>query len=374
METEDQNTGLYIHIPFCLQKCPYCDFVSFDNRIFYADDYIGALAGELNYYASNFGTKFSTLFIGGGTPACLTEKQLDYLFSVIYRAAPKKGFREITIEANPETVTEKKARVLAANVNRVSLGAQSFNDNRLKILGRAHSAAKTKDAVSILKNNGIENINLDLMFGIPGQKTEGVIRDIETAAGLSPAHISFYMLTLNPKSSYAKFVTIPEEGVLADMYLKGVEKLETEGFFRYEISNFAKPGKKCAHNLNYWGGGRYAGLGVSASSYFNGERFSNTCSIEEYIKRIKRGHDPAEIKEKITGEKALKEYIMLALRKTQGVNLYEFKEKFGFDFAAKYSKIIENAKGRGLMKTEENRVCLTRKGMLFSNSVIKEFF
>ncbi len=374
MEAEEKNNGLYIHIPFCLQKCPYCDFVSFDNRIFYADDYIGALAGELNYYTSNFDIKFNTLFIGGGTPTCLTEKQLDYLFSAVYRAAPKKHFREITIEANPETVTEKKARVLAANVNRVSLGAQSFDDNRLKTLGRAHNAAKTKSAVSIFKNHGIENINLDLMSGIPGQKTEGVIRDIETAAALSPSHISFYMLTLDKKSSYAESVTMPEENIQADMYLKGVKKLESEGFFQYEISNFAKSGKKCSHNLNYWDGGGFAGLGVSAFSYFNGERYSNTCSIEEYIKRLKKGGGPAEIREKITKEKVLKEYIMLSLRKTQGVNLYEFKEKFGFDFTAKYSKIIETAKGRGLVKTEKNRVCLTRKGMLFSNSVIREFF
>jgi len=288
METGYKNTGLYVHVPFCLQKCPYCDFSSFDDNIYYADDYINALSAELEYYKKNYNPVYETLFIGGGTPPRPSEKQLDYLFASVYRCAERKNLKEITIEANPETLTGKKARVLKINADRVSMGAQSFNNKFLKELGRVHDSAAVLKAADILKQNGIDNFNIDLMFGIPGQAVTDVIYDIKAAVKLNPSHISFYMLTLYENTPYAESAKPPQDSILAQMYEKGVEALEAEGYRQYEISNFAKPGKKCLHNLNYWGMGHYIGIGTSASSYFDGKRYTNIKDVAEYIKRMKQ--------------------------------------------------------------------------------------
>lgn len=375
----NNNTGLYIHIPFCVQKCGYCDFYSCDDKFYYIDDYIEAAIKELKYYKNKYDIEFSTLFIGGGTPTVLTEKQLDSLFTGIYSLYPKKNFKEITIEANPETITDKTAKVLAANVNRVSMGAQSFDDNILKTLGRVHNSVKIKEAFALLRENNINNINLDLMYGIPGQNVSMVISDIEEASSMGAEHISFYMFTPYPETPIGKLIEsgglkLPSDDDITDMFITGAGFLEGNDYKQYEIANFCKDGKECIHNLNYWDSGKYIGIGTAAASYFDGLRYVNLKNIEDYIKQLKKNDDPAETSEKITPDMELKEFIMLKLRTVAGINKADFKERFGYDFDGRFGKIIERPLKGGLLTDNPEVIALTRKGMMVSNTVIALFF
>ena len=370
--------GLYIHIPFCIQKCPYCDFYSCDDRMYLSDDYLGCVTRELRLNKDKYNLDYDTLFTGGGTPSSMTEKQLDLLFSGIYGIIPRNKFSEITIEANPETINEKKARVLAANVTRASMGAQSFNDKLLNALGRIHDSKTIFKAIKLLQEQGIKNINLDLMYGLPGQKVPDALEDIKKAAGAGVEHISFYMLTIYGDTPFAEKYKggagLPGDDEIEEMYLKGVELLEAGGFKQYEISNFAKPGMECRHNLNYWNLGKYMGIGAAASSFSGNRRYTNIKSMEGYIKRIKQGSDPADISEEFTRDNELKEFIMLKLRTTAGLDFGEFKERFNFDFKQKYSNIIDKFRPTGLIQGTASGIRLSGKGFLVSNNIINEFF
>ena len=375
----NNNTGLYVHIPFCVQKCGYCDFYSCDDKFYLIDDYTEAVIKELKYYKNKYEIEFSTLFIGGGTPTVLAEKQLDALFTGIYSLYPKKNFKEITIEANPETITEKTAKVLAANVNRVSMGAQSFDDNILKTLGRVHNAEKIKEAFAVLRENNISNINLDLMYGIPGQNVSMVISDIEEASSMGAEHISFYMFTPYPDTPAGKLIEsgglkMPPDEDITDIFITGAGFLEGNDYMQYEIANFCKPGRECVHNLNYWDCGKYIGIGAAAASYFDGLRYVNLKNIEDYIKQLKKNDDPAKTSEKITPDMELKEFIMLKLRTVQGINKADFRERFGYDFDGRFGKIIERPLKGGLLTDSADAIALTRKGMMVSNTVIALFF
>ena len=371
--------GLYIHIPFCAKKCPYCDFASYDDVLYLADDYIEACARELQYYKDNFDISFDTLFVGGGTPTILTEKQLDHLFSRVYSIVERKKLKEITIEANPETVNEKNAKVLQANVNRVSLGCQSFHDDFLKKLDRIHDVEAIHKAFGLFRKHGITNINLDLMYGLEGQSTLDVLHNIGEAANLKPDHISFYMLTVYGHTEFGKraeagLLDLPHDEVLEHMYLRGAEALEKAGYKQYEISNFSMPGKKCLHNLNYWKPGEYIGIGSAASSYFNGKRYTNVAKPAEYVKKLKKTDDPAETSELITADMKLKEYIMLRLRTVDGIDAVDFKRIFNYDFYGKYSNIIDKLSEEGMAVLDNEGFRLTRKGFLLSNEIIGKFF
>ncbi|HDQ26439.1 MAG TPA: radical SAM family heme chaperone HemW [bacterium] len=367
--------GLYIHIPFCEKKCGYCDFYSVDNGHYLIDDYINSLKQELRYYREKYNPSYNTIYIGGGTPTSLSEKQLDYLFTVLFADSPKKNFKEITIEANPETITEKKAKVISLNATRASIGGQSFSSSVLKNLGRIHSAEKTAEAVSLLREKGVGNLNIDLMSGVPGQDAECVINDIKKAAALEPGHISFYMFTAYEGTRFFKEAQGKEaDGESPEMYIKGAGALEAAGYRRYEISNFALPGKECVHNMNYWQGGSYIGIGAAASSFFEGSRYTNVKDVEKYIKLIKAGSDPAEIAEKPSKEELVREFIMLGLRMRIGIDEREFRERFKFDFYGKYSKIIDDLEAREMLEKKDGFISLTLKGVLVSNSVISDFF
>lgn len=370
--------GLYIHIPFCVQKCLYCDFFSCDDRIYLLDDYLECLFREIRYYKQKFNPSYETLFIGGGTPTILTEKQLDYLFTGIYGMADRKKLKEITIEANPETITDKTAKVLGANVTRISMGAQTFDENMLRELGRIHNSGAVHGAIDLARERWIANRSIDMMYGLPGQSVAEAMKDLETACKTDVDHISYYMLTVYENTPFAvrhaKGLGMPADEDLEKMYFEGVKLLEGYGFLQYEISNFARPGRECLHNLNYWNLGEYAGIGAGAASYFDGSRYTNVKSIEEYIRRIKASEDPADYSEKCGAEMQRKEYIMLKLRTKAGINFREFREKFGFDFASKYSNIIGKQAQKSVLVEDENGIKLTLKGFLLSNSVISEFF
>lgn len=370
--------GLYIHIPFCVQKCLYCDFFSCDDRIYLVDDYLECLFRELRYYKEKFNPSYETLFIGGGTPTILTEKQLDYLFTGIYGLIDRKKLKEITIEANPETLTDKTAKVLGANVTRISMGSQTFDENMLRELGRIHDSGSVYKAIDLARERWITHRSIDMMYGLPGQSVEEAAKDLMKAVKTDVDHISYYMLTVYENTPFAlkhaKGLGMPCDEDIEKMYFDGVKLLESYGFMQYEISNFARPGKECLHNLNYWNLGEYAGLGAGASSYFDGSRYTNVKSIEEYIRRIKTGEDPADYSEKCDGEMHRKEYIMLKLRTKAGINYREFADRFNFDFKDKYSKIINKFSQTGALIAGDSGVNLTLRGFLLSNTVISEFF
>jgi oxygen-independent coproporphyrinogen-3 oxidase len=371
--------GLYIHLPFCIKKCPYCDFASFDDIAYLADDYIEAVISELGAEAGKVKGPFETLFIGGGTPTMLNEKQLDRLFSAVYAICPRKNFREITVEANPETVTEKKAKILRANATRVSMGCQSFDDGELKKLCRIHDRKAIDRAFSILIGEGIGNINIDLIYGLEGQSAESAIYSVREAIKLNPAHISFYMMTLYGHTVFGEMsekgeLSLPEDAEIEKMYMEGCAALESSGYIQYEISNFSKKNMECLHNLNYWRQGEYLGVGSAAASYIDSIRKVNTLSPGAYIKKIRSGTGPVETSEEITPELLLKEHIMLRLRTVKGIDYALFKKVFNFDFEAKYSNIIENLSGQGLAAAGPGYFSLTRKGFLLSNEIIGNFF
>jgi oxygen-independent coproporphyrinogen-3 oxidase len=367
--------GLYVHIPFCLQKCNYCDFYSEDDKNYLICDYLEAIIKELKKYKSLYNPFFETLYIGGGTPTSLSEKFLDYMFSGIFTMFPKTNFKEITIEVNPETINEKKAKVLSLNVTRVSIGGQSFNDNFLKLLNRVHNADSIKRSVFLLSNYGISNINLDIMLGIPGQTLQDVCDDLKKAIDLNPQHISFYILTAYSGTEFAdKYGSnLPDDIEIEEMYLNGSKILEQNGFYQYEISNFSKLKKECIHNLNYWNLGEYLGIGASASSFLNNKRFTNIKSIEGYIEKIKKDESPIIYEEQYSTDKYLKDYIILKFRTVAGINLKEFEEKFKFNFREKYSNIIDRLLKDGYITQTQEALALTKKGFLVSNRILQEF-
>lgn len=367
--------GLYIHLPFCLQKCNYCDFYSEDDKTYLIADYIETLIKELRRYKAQFNPLFNTLYIGGGTPTSLSEKFLDYFFSSVFSVCPKDDFKEITIEANPETINEKKAKMLLLNTTRVSIGAQSFNDDFLRLLKRIHNAETIKKAVALLQEHEIKNINIDIMMGIPGQTKQDVLDDINKASDLKPQHISFYILTSYRDTEFAKKYSdkMPEDSLIEEMYLNGVEMLQKNGFIQYEISNFSKPQKQCLHNLSYWNIDEYIGIGASAASYFNNKRYTNVKSIEVYIEKIKKNETAVDFEEEYTEDKKLKDYIIQKLRTTQGINYSIFRDKFKFDFKEKYSNIINKLKKTVYLQETKYGLALTPKGFLVSNKILQEF-
>ena len=404
--------SIYLHIPFCMQKCPYCDFSSFDDKAYLIDDYIKAMGVELKYYTDNFAGRLNleshkrsladnllaqaaeaqakegtvpseaaklirtnTLYIGGGTPSFLSFRQLDALFTEIYTHFPRPGFREVTIEVNPETLSENKAKVIALNVNRASLGCQSFDDALLKTLGRPHNAERARRAAEDLKKFGVTNLNIDLIFGIPGQTAEGVASDIREAVKLGAGHISFYSLTAYEHTPFfERRNELPSDDKSEELYNAGCAELKAHGFEHYEISNFAKPGARCRHNMAYWNLDEYIGIGTAASSFFDGKRYTNIRDIERYVKLMKIPDDPAETCEETDNEKMLKEHIMLKLRTAEGISYADFKARFGFEFADRYSKIIGKYAGSVYAQAEEEGFKLTEKGFFVSNSIISSFF
>lgn len=364
--------GLYIHIPFCKRKCPYCDFVSYDSFDFLIDDYINALFDELQSYKKKFNLSFKTIYIGGGTPSILSSKQLNNFFSKLFSIIEKKKIKEITFEVNPGTLDNDKIKIMAENITRVSIGVQSFNDDILKFIGRIHNSKDIFLTFDRLRKYKIMNINMDLIFGIPYQTVNDILNDIKNLGTVSPEHVSFYLFTVTDDKF--KGEKLPDDKTIKEMYLKGIKELRKYGYLQYEISNFAKKNKRCIHNMNYWNCGEYIGIGISAASYFNGIRYENTDSIKEYIEKIKKGVSVIKNKEKITDKIKLKEYIMLKLRTKAGIENDEFEKKFKFDFLKKYSNIIEKLEKEKFGKIKDKRFFLTEKGFLLSNEIIKKFW
>ncbi len=356
--------SLYVHIPFCLRMCPYCDFPKVYYKQEWAEAYLSALFVE---FKSRPQGPFSTIYIGGGTPTALPLDLLERLLSFLSPLLREGG--EFSIEANPETVNESLVALLKKRgINRVSLGAQSSVPALLQTLGRKHTFDQVRKAVELLQNAGIPNINLDWMYGLPGETKEEVQEDIASFLCLKVPHISAYSLILEEGTEYAvKGIRPLDDDTQQDQFDLIRQALEKEGYTRYEISNFALQGHKCRHNLAYWNDLPYAAIGLGAAGSYEGKRYKNTRSLGKYLKGDFVGE-----KENPSKEDALNYYFLTHLRLSEGFALEDFRDRFEMDFLYAYKEAFEKLEGRGLLRKENGRVFPTQRGMDLLDSVLLE--
>lgn len=375
--------GLYIHIPFCKKKCRYCDFVSFP-ALEREDLYFVALVAEMRKYAPLMKDRaFDTVFIGGGTPTVLKPGRTAALLNEARKCFSIKPEAEITSEANPESASEEKLNELyEAGVNRLSLGLQSANDLELHAIGRIHSRQDFINAVSAARKVGFTNINADVMHGLPGQTEESCIDTLRLVTELEIPHISSYSLILEEGTPLYDDVRngrvmLPDPDDTADMEDAGFEFLAQRGYARYEISNFAKPGFECRHNLNYWDNGEYLGIGLNSHSALrlkgDWTRFNNTDDLNEYINELGEGKLPVRNTRKIERDEEMFETIMLGLRKIKGVSRREFEERFGCDPVEKYAPAVSELEMDGWLEAAEDSMYLTKRGLDFQNEALIKF-
>ena len=353
--------GIYIHVPFCRHKCSYCDFVSFPDKIDYAESYMACLYKELKMRGDELKDyEFDTVYFGGGTPSYIPPKLILGAMNQIKKCFKLKDNAEITLELNPGTIGEAKVKTyLEAGINRFSIGLQTAIDSQLADLGRIHNAQDYVFATKLLKG---QNFSTDVMLGLKGQTLEDIRKTIELAVACGSKHISMYALTVEDGTPiYTDYLNgeLPDSDEVAEMYDYGYKLLEEKGFKRYEVSNFAIPGFESKHNLNYWKRGEYIGVGISASSFMCGRRFTNSFDMDEYMKCIISGFFPAVSSEEVKENEAKFEYVMLALRTAKGISMEEYQAIFGsslgedFPNALKASvKYLELVDGRLKIKDE----------------------
>lgn len=364
--------GVYIHIPFCVQKCSYCDFVSIPCGEALFEPYIGAVEQELEQYA---GTAADTVFIGGGTPSILPAPLLERLLAAVRRTFHLTADVEWSMEANPKTLTADKLAVLRdGGVSRLSIGVQSFQEEELRTLGRIHTVQDVYTTMELATKAGFTNINLDLMSALPGQTLPVWMDSLQKAVGCAPTHISCYSLILEEGTPLAQRYAagecnVPDEETDRQMYAAAVQYLREQGYAQYELSNFAKPGYQCRHNLKYWDCEPYIGIGTAAHSYTGLARLWHTEDVQAYIAA------PAAQQERIglTREDCISEFMIMGLRKTAGIEEAEFLRRFGEPLEALYQKELERFTAGGFLVREGGRLFLTPRGMDVSNSIMCEF-
>lgn len=369
--------GLYLHIPFCIQKCAYCDFYSVCNEEL-KDRYTDALLLHMQDYAPSAMTReVDTVFIGGGTPTSLSRDQLLDLVAGIKRHFNLSSDVEFTLETNPATVSLadlKKYR--RAGINRLSIGCQSVIDEELQALGRIHTAQDFFDSFEDARDAGFENINVDLMYGIPDQTKDSLRTTLEKIVALEPEHISLYNLILEegtPLCERADQLSLPDEDTEYEMYESAVIYLESHGYTQYEISNFAKEGYACAHNLKYWHCEEYIGLGPAAHSYYNERRFSFKRDLQAYIEAMECPEEEIDILDEcydVRLSERVGEYVMLRMRLKEGIDTVAFGERFGLDFERMYGKYLKLYTQNGFMNHVGTRYSFTLKGMYVSNYIL----
>ncbi len=370
-----KKLGIYIHIPFCKKKCNYCDFISFPNLKEYEKEYINALINEIQAY-KNKDYIIDTIYIGGGTPSYIDSIEIIKIIEQIKLNYTVKDNLEITIEVNPGTINKKKLiDYKNSGINRISIGLQTTSNTLLKEISRIHTYEQFLETYKMIKEVGFENINVDLMLGIPNQTIKNLEDSITKVINLKPTHISIYSLILEEGTKMHKNVTLgklklPSEDIERKMYWEAKKMLEKNKYIHYEISNFALKNYESKHNVNCWNQKEYLGFGLAAHSYLNGKRYSNTIKIDEYISNFKGTKIINEVQ---TNEDAQKEYMMLGLRKLQGVNIQEFERKFKCNLLKKFNKEIEKLIKLELIKIESNNIMLTDKGIDFANIVWEEF-
>ena len=372
--------GLYIHIPFCEKKCLYCDFPSYAGLAHLYQPYVAALCREISGLGGVLsGNIVDTIYIGGGTPTVLSANALSQIMQQVHTSFDLDKTAEISIEANPGTIDQEKLLALrAAGVNRISFGVQTFNESLLLSIGRIHSAAQGIEAIKMAKKAGFININIDLMYGLPGQTTEQLKESVMQAVELDVSHISAYGLKVEEGTPFATMqqqgsILLPDEDVDEAMYDLTTELLPAEGFTRYEISNFAKTGYECRHNLKYWQYQPYIGVGAAAHSFWQNERLSNMHDVANYIKIVEQGLLPIEMREHPENSKAMAEYVFLALRTVDGMSVQDFNHYFDVDFFTYYKDAIKMLTGKNLIVATENKIFLTKIGMKYGNVAFRSF-
>lgn len=377
-----KEIGIYIHIPFCKSKCNYCDFNSFAKKDDCIDNYINAVKQEIEEYAkNNKDILVKTIYIGGGTPSYIKEKYMEELIETIKQNLEIVSNAEITIEANPGTVNKRKLECYyKIGINRLSIGLQSVNDKLLKLLGRIHDFEDFLETVRLANTVGFSNINADCMIGLPNQNIYDVEETLNVLIDLKLTHISVYSLIVEPNTTLENKINsgelkLPDEEIERYMYWFAKRKLEENGYLHYEISNFARPLYRSKHNLDCWNQKEYKGFGVSASSYENGVRYTNIADINKYIKNIeeKKLKGNYIIEEKQDREAMMKEYMLLGLRKITGVNITEFRRKFGTTPLYKYNKELTKLVREGLIEANEYSIRVSKKGLDLANLVWEEF-
>jgi len=366
--------GIYVHIPFCVKKCPYCDFYSITDTSL-KQKFISAVISEMNI-TCNLPFKFDTLYIGGGTPSVLETEFITRIIenvSSLYKLLPDS---EITIEVNPGTVKPEKLKEYKnAGVNRISIGVQSFQERNLNFLGRMHTVEDTDLAIQWARDAGFENIGIDLIYGIVGQTRESWLRDLEQAVSYEPEHLSCYMLTYESgtpiERDRQKGLFKPmNEGKVGELFATTIEFLADKGYAQYEISNFAYAKNiRSRHNQKYWSFAPYIGLGPSAHSFIEPRRCWNKASVTAYIKDLQEGKLPIDGQEVLSREQMMSESIFLGLRRADGIDVSEFNSRFDENFFKIFGKQIDDFEKKGLIVTNQTSCALTVKGMLFLDSI-----
>lgn len=368
--------GLYLHIPFCVKKCHYCDFLSAPAIELERKSYIFALKEEILAYQKHEYCA-DTIFFGGGTPSILSVEEIKMLIEALYQVFTISKQAEITIECNPETVDKGKLSALREmGFNRVSFGLQSALDQELVTLGRVHNYDKFLNAYQIAKEEGFSNINIDLMSAIPGQTMESWEETLRKVLALNPSHISAYSLIIEEGTVFynkQEELDLPVEETERLMYYKTGELLSKAGYQQYEISNYAKPGKESRHNLKYWSLEEYIGMGLGASSYLEGVRFHNPASMEAYKRDCGCLAKLRQEEEYLAESQQMEEFCFLGLRKRKGIGEKEFSNRFGQEIDTIYGKVIEKFQKMGLLIREDGRIFLSRQGIDVSNQVFAEF-
>jgi oxygen-independent coproporphyrinogen-3 oxidase len=373
--------SLYIHVPFCLRKCLYCDFTSYPYNGRDARRYLAGLRGEIGLRTGGrrAGRVLATIFIGGGTPTCLSSGAIMEIISIIKEHFILSPGVEFTIEANPGTVDRDKLNLLRrAGVNRLSLGAQACSGKTLRTLGRIHTHEQTIEAVRRAREAGFDNINLDLIFGVPGQTPREWRDCLEQIAALRPDHVAAYGLQLEEGTPLKAMIDggqlVPcDEDIELEMYRDAVKILTGAGLYRYEISNFARPGRECRHNLVYWHNCEYLGVGPAAHSYIKRERSANEQKLDKYMEKLAAGKLPVAWSEPVTPENEIFETVFLGLRLAAGLNMEHFRRRFGCSLEDVYPGVAERLVEKGMLEQAGKRLRLTRRGLELANQVMAEF-
>lgn len=371
-----KKISLYIHIPFCKQRCFYCDFPTFAGKERFREEYIDALIKEIKEKCSDYLIK--TIFIGGGTPSYLEENELEKLLMAVSKLNLLDKL-EYSMECNPGTVNENKLKIMKKyGINRISFGLQSCNDNLLKKIGRIHTFKEFLENYNLARKVGFDNINVDLMYGLPNLNIQDWKNTLESICELKPEHISAYSLIIEEGTAFYKLyekdkLELPSEDEERVMDKITKDILKDNGYHQYEISNFALDGKECEHNKVYWSLEEYIGVGSASSSYMDGYRFANTSNINDYIEKISNNVSVVIDKYENSIEDEMEEFVFMGLRMVSGIDILKFEKKFGVDINSIYKEIIEKNIKDGLLVVQKNKMFLTAKGMELSNSVMSDF-
>jgi len=373
--------GIYIHFPFCRKKCSYCDFYSLPiTAPGVLNQYTDCLERELTLRTSECDLPLASIYLGGGTPSLLPPQDIERVIAAINRYYPPSGEREVTIEVNPATVDRQKlADLQRAGVNRLSIGVQSFVDRELTILGRVHDSRQGRQCIDWAQQAGFTNVNLDLIYGIPGQRRSDWLATLTRAMDCGPQHISAYLLQLEPDVPLAREIATGQQAMLtddqeADLYYEGRALLLSRGYQHYELSNFAHPGFQCRHNLTYWRGGRYLGVGAGAVSFGGRQRHLNSPPLEDYMAALLNSTPPPrQLLETLTAEQERAEAVIIGLRLTQGIDREEYCSRFGADALGPFQDAVNRLAAQGLLVVDDRRIALSPRAYFISNVVFREF-